>query len=99
MSEGEGYGIFGDTETEGEGRPRMARVICREAGMELTEATVHASHKITVVLHALAPREQEAGATIAVYNFPSFRRHEDGIKTVRLAAIELYPAIMHAVGR
>ena len=77
----------------------MARVIGREAGMELAEAAVHASHKVTVVLHALAPREQEAGATIAVYDFPCFRRHENGIKTVRLAAVELYPAIMHAVGR
>ena len=98
MTEGEGYGVLGDTETEGECRPRMARVIGREAGMELAEAAVHASHKVTVVLHALAPREQEAGATIAVYDFPCFRRHENGIKTVRLAAVELYPAIMHAVG-
>ena len=76
----------------------MACVIGREAGMELAEATVHASHEITVVLHAFAPREQEAGATIAVYDFPCFWRHEDRIKTVRLAAIELNPAIMHAFG-
>ena len=55
MTERERYSVLGDTETEGEGRPRVARVIGREAGMELTEATVHASHKITVVLHALAP--------------------------------------------
>ena len=67
--------------------------------MELAEAAVHTSHKVTVVLHALAPREQKAGATIAVYDFPCFGRHEDGIETVRFAAIELYPAIMHAVGR
>lgn len=77
----------------------MARVIGREAGMELTEAAVHTSHKVTVVLHALAPREQEAGATIAVYDFPSFGRHEDRVETVRFTAVELNPAIMHAVGR
>ena len=77
----------------------MACIIGREAGMELTEATVHTSHKVTVVLHALAPREQEAGATVAVYNFPRFGRHEDRVETVSLTAIELYPAIMHAVGR
>ena len=76
----------------------MACIIGREAGMELTEATVHTSHKVTVVLHALAPREQEAGATVAVYNFPRFGRHEDRVETVSLTAIELYPAIMHAVG-
>lgn len=99
MTEGEGYSVLGDTETEGEGRPRVARVIGREAGMELAEAAVHTSHKVTVILHVFAPREQEAGATIAVYDFPCFRRHEDGIKTVRLAAVKFDTTIMHAVGR
>ena len=98
MTEGEGYGVFGDTETEGERRPCMARVIGREAGMKLTEAAVHARHEVTIVLHTLAPREQEAGATVAVYDFPCFRRYKNGVETVRLAAVELYPAIMNAVG-
>ena len=77
----------------------MARVIAGETGMELMKAAVHPSHKVTVVLHALAPREQQAGATIAVYDFPCFSRHKDRVKTVRFTAVELNPAIMHAVGR
>ena len=77
----------------------MARVIGREAGMELAEAAVHTSHKVTVVLHALTPRQKQAGATIAVYNFPCFRRDEDRIKTVRLTAVKFDTTIMHAVGR
>lgn len=66
--------------------------------MELMKAAVHARHEITIVFHAIAPRQEQMGASIAVYNFPCFRRHENGIKTVSLAAVELYPAIMHAVG-
>lgn len=76
----------------------MAGIVCGEVGQQLTEAAVHARHEVTVVLHIFAERKQEAGATVAVDDFPCLRGNEDGIKTVRLLAVKLYPAIVDAVG-
>ena len=97
MAEGERYCVLGYAETEGERSPRVTCVVSRERGMELTEAAVHASHEIAVVLHSLTEGEQQRGTTPAVYYLPRFGRHEDGIEAVRLATVELDTAFMHAV--
>lgn len=65
--------------------------------MELAEAAVHASHEVTVILHILAEGEQETGATVAVDDFPSLGRDKDGVKAVRLLAVELDTTVMDAV--
>ena len=38
------------------------------------------------------------GATVAVYDFPCLRRNENGVESVSLLAVELYPAVVDAVG-
>lgn len=98
MTQRKRYGILWYSEFIRQSSPSVPCPVRGEAGVQLMQATVHASGEVPVVLHVFAPREQETSATIAVNDFHSFWRHEDRVETFGLAAVVFNAARVNAVG-